>query len=252
MVGKIGIRIPSHNSLTPAFFDELLKMASTSRKIIDAKKIRARLPEKYNIAVVSTGLSYLAYLGALKKVTKGYKTSCLGKRIGKLLAKDSPEAQTLWAELLARHRIYRIFKRYFFLKANEPITIEDFGAYLKKRAHANWSIKTARSRISRLCELFADKELIEYQNGTLFPIIGTEDMARKLENKHLTLESSTEELQAKLPQQFSTNANSWPIKIEIKIEIDKNVDSQTLQMISSFITDLRKNARTQTEGYKVN
>lgn len=241
MVGKIGIRIPSHNSLTPAFFDELLKKASTSRKIIDARTIRARLPEKYSIGVVSTGLSYLAYLGALKKVPKGYKTSRLGKRIGKLLVKDSPEAKTLWAELLKRHRIYRIFKRHFSLKANEPSTIEDFGTYLKKRAHANWNIKSARSRISRLCELFADKGLIEYQNGTLFPIIETEDMALgKLESEHLTLESSTKELQAKLPQQLSANVNSWPIKIEIKIEIGKNVDSQTLQMISSFIKDLRK------------
>lgn len=241
MVGKIGIRIPSHNSLTPAFFDELLKKASTSRKIIDAGKIRARLPEKYSIGVVSTGLSYLAYLGALKKVSKGYKTSRLGKRIGKLLVEDSSEAKTLWAELLKRHRIYSIFKKHFSLKANEPSTIEDFGAYLKKRAHANWNIKYARSRISRLCELFADKGLIEYQNGTLFPIIESEDMApRKLESGHLTLESSTEELQAKLPQELSTNVNSWPIKIEIKIEIGKKVDSQTLQMISSFIKDLRK------------
>ena len=250
MVGKIGIRIPSHNSLTPAFFDELLIKASTSRKVINAKKIRSRLPEKYSIAVVSTGLSYLAYLGVLKKVPKGYKTSRLGKRIGKLLVKDSPEAKTLWAEILKRHRIYRLFRRYFSLKANETSTIEDFGAYLKKRAHANWNIKSARSRISRLCELFADKGLIEYQNGTLFPVIEARDTAlMELENKHLTLESSTKELQVNLPQQLSTSVNSWPIKIEIKIEIAKNVDSQTLQMISSFIKDLRfdKNEKQRSD-----
>ena len=86
-----------------------------------------------------------------------------------------------------------------------------------------------------MCELLADKELIEYHDGKLFPVIETED------GEHRELKSSIVEPPEQLPQQFAINANEWPIKIEIKIEIAENVDSKTLQMISSFIKDLKKN-----------
>jgi len=227
--GKIGIRIPSHNSLTPSFLDELLKTAATSRKIVDSHRIRRRLPEKYHIAIVSTGLSYLAYLGALKKVHRSYKPSRLGKKIGKLLAKDQlEEANVAWSELLTRHRLFGIFKKYFASKDSKHGTIEDFGLYLRKRAHAKWNISAIRSRVSRLCELFADKGLIEYQNGDLSPI--------NIEHeKHDTLSVSpiSNRPQSVLP------APKPSIKMEIKIEISDKIDPKLLEMILSFLKDMK-------------
>jgi len=242
--GKIGIRIPSHNSLTPSFLDELLKTTATSRKVIDAHRIRSRLPEKCHVAIVSTGLSYLAYLGALKKVHKGYKPSRLGKKIGKLLAQDRmEEANVAWGELLKRHRLFGVFKKYFSSKDNRQGTIEDFGLYLRKRAHAKWDISAVRSRVSRLCELFAEKNLIEYQNGDLLPI----DLEQK-EPDILDIPSSMNKPQLVLPApnpvgestQISVSTNSWPIKMEIKIEISDRIDPKLLEMILSFFKDMKR------------
>jgi len=257
--GKIGIRIPSHNSLTPSFLDELLKTAATSRKIVEAHRIRRRLPEKYHIAIVSTGLSYLAYLGALKKVKRGYKPSRLGKKIGKLLAKDRiEEANVAWSELLKRHRLFRVFGKYFSGKDNKQGTLEDFGLYLRKRAHAKWDISAIRSRVSRLCELFAEKGLIEYQNNDLSPInleqeelhtLGVSSLMKKpqivLSTPPPLKESSLEDVMKKpspatKPPSISMTTNSWPIKIEIKMEVSDRAKAEVIAMILSFLKDLQK------------
>jgi len=259
--GKIGIKIPSHNSLTPSFLDELLKMAATSRKIVDAHKITRRLPEKYHIAIVSTGLSYLVYLGALKKVHSGYKPTPLGKKIGKLLAKDHlEEANATWNELLKRHRLFQVFNKYFSSKDNKQGTLEDFGLYLRKRAHAKWDISAVRSRVSRLCELFAEKGLIEYQNDDLSPIdleqkeLDTLDVSSPMKKPQVTLstptlkDNSLEGVMEKInpdtkPPVISMTANSWPIKIEIKMEVSERANAQVIAMILSFLKDLQKTCR---------
>lgn len=243
MPGKIGIRIPSHNSLTPSLLDELLKMAVTSRKIVDARRIRRRLPEKYHIAIVSTGLSYLAYLGAVKKIHKGYKPSRLGKKIGKLLAQERlEEANVAWSELLKRHRLFRVFKKYFSTHSEELWTLEDFSSYLKRRAHAKWDLSGARSRVSRLCELFAEKGLIEYQNNHLFPI----DLKREEPN---TFDITPLTSQPPVMPSAQTNRevkcisvpiDSWPIRMEIKMEISDKVDPRILELIFSFLKEIRR------------
>jgi len=256
--GKIGIRIPSHNSLTPSFLDELLKTAATCRKIVDAHRIRRRLPEKYHIAIVSTGLSYLSYLGALKKVKRGYKPSRLGKKIGKLLAKDRiEEANVAWSELLKRHRLFRVFGKYLSGKDNKQGTLEDFGLYLRKRAHAKWDISAIRSRVSRLCELFAEKGLIEYQNGDLSPIdleqeelytLGVSSLMKKPQvilSTSTLKDSSLEDVikkpsPATKPPSISMTTNSWPIKIEIKMEVSDRANAEVMAMILSFLKDLQK------------
>lgn len=244
MPGKIGIRIPSHNSLTPTFLDELLRTVATSRKLADARRIRSRLPEKRHIAIVSTGLSYLTYLGALKKVGRGYKPTRLGKKTGKLLAKDRiEEANVAWGELLKRHRLFGVFKRYFSSKNNKHGTIEDFGLYLRKRAHARWNISTIRSRVSRLCELFAEKGLIEYQNGDLLPI----DLEQK-EQDTLGVSSPLNKPQTVLPTpspvkddlSHSVSTTTWPIKMEVKIQISDRIDPKLLEMILSFLKDIKR------------
>lgn len=244
MPGKIGIRIPSHNSLTPTFLDELLKTVATSRKLADARRTRRRLDEKYHIAIVSTGLSYLTYLGAVKKVSKGYKPTRLGKKIGKLLAQDRiEEADVAWGELLERHRLFGVFKRYFSSKNNKRGTIEDFGLYLRKRAHAKWDMSAIRSRVSRLCELFAQKGLIEYQNGDLSPI----DLEHK-EQDTLRVSSPLSKPQTVLPTPnpakddflHFVSTNSWPIKMEVKIQISDRIDPKLLEMILSFLKDMKR------------
>lgn len=244
LTGKIGIRIPSHNSLTPIFFDELLKTVATSRKPADARRIRSRLPEKYHIAIVSTGLSYLTYLGTIKKVNKGYKPTRFGKKIGKLLAQDRiDEANIVWGELLKHHRLSGVFKRYFASKNNKHGTIEDFGLYLRKRAHARWDVSVIRSRISRLCELFAEKGLIEYQNGDLWPI----DPEQKEQNT-LSVTSLLGKPQTVLPTSnpskndfsHSVSTYSWPIKMEVKIQISDKIDPELLEMILSFLRDMKR------------
>lgn len=256
--GKTGIRIPSHNSLTASFSDELLKMAATSRKTVDARRIRCRLPEKYHIAIVSTGLSYLAYLGALKKVHRGYKPSRLGRKIGKLLARDRvEEANVAWGELLKRHRLSRVFEKYFSSKGNKHGTLEDFGLYVKKKSHAKWNISEVRSRISRLCELFAEKGLIEYQNGNLSPIdveqkeLEASGVLSSMNMPQIGLpvpslkDSSLEDMMTKPSQamklpNISVITNSWPMKIEIRIEVSDRANSEVIAMILSFLKDLQK------------
>ena len=242
MPGKIGIRIPSHNSLTPSFLDELIRTAATSRKIIDAHKIRRRFPEKPHIAIVSTGLSYLAYLGALKKVRRGYKTTRTGKKIGKLIAQeDMEEANVLWGELLKRHRLHKVFQRYFAKNDGKQGTIEDFGVYLRNRAHAKWNIPTIRSRISRLCELFADKGLIEYQNGDLSPISNEEETLNTSEFSSSTNRTQVHDTLASTQKsgQASISSNSWPIRMEINFVISKGIDPKILEMILSFLKDMK-------------
>lgn len=223
-------------------------MAATSRKIVDAHRIRRRLPEKYHIAIISTGLSYLAYLGALRKVKGGYKPSRFGKKIGKLLAKELlEEASVAWSELLKRHRLYRVFKKYFATHSEELWSLEDFGLYLKRRTHAKWDVSSIRSRISRICELFAEKGLIEYQNGHLSPINQEEkeleissvsSNINKLQIAMPTSRSAQEEL-----TQVSVSTNSWPVKMEIKIQISDRIDPKLLEMILSFL----KNMKTSSE-----
>ena len=245
MTGKIGIRIPSHNSLTPSFLDELLKTVATSRKIADAHRIRRRLPEKYHIAIVSTGLSYLAYLGALKKVKRGYKPSRLGKKIGKLLAKDrTEEADVEWGKLLRRHKLFKIFQKYFSRSDNKHGTIEDFSLYLRKRAHAKWNVSAIRSRVSRLCELFAEKALIEYQNGNLSPIdieekeVETFGVSSPMNKPQIVMPAPRPALEKLTPVSVSTDY--WPIKIEIKIEVSDKIDPKLLEMILSFFKDMKR------------
>ena len=244
MVGKTGIRIPSHNSLTPSFLDELLKTAATSRKTIVASRIRLRLEQRYHIGIVSTGLSYLAYLGALKKIHKGYKPSRLGKKIGKLLAQERLEETSLaWSTLLKRHKLFGVFKRYFSTQSEQLWTLEDFSAYLKRRAHAKWNLSGTRSRVSRLCELFAEKGLIGYQNNHLFPV----DFVHE---EHNTLETASPiSQQPVMPlarqknrevKRISVPINSWPIRMEIKMEISDKIDPKILNLIFSFLKELRK------------
>ena len=242
MPGRIGIKIPSHNSLTTSFLDELLKVAATSRKKIVPKRIRLRLEQKYHVGIVSTGLSYLAYLGALKKIHKGYKPNRLGKKIGKLLAQEHlEEANVAWSELLKRHRLFRVFERYFSTNEEERWTLEDFSLYLKRRAHAKWNISGARSRISRLCELFAEKGLIEYQNNHLAPINLKREENHRFDIGPLT---SQPQVHSSTPhrnrESISVPVQSWPIKMEIKMEISDKVEPKTLEMIFSFLKEITK------------
>ena len=244
MPGKIGIKIPSHNSLTPSFLDELLKTVATSRKVIVPRRIRLRLEQRYHIGIVSTGLSYLAYLGALKKIHKGYKPSRLGKKIGKLLARERlEEANLAWSELLKRHRLFGVFKRYFSTHSDGQWTLEDFSSYLKRRAHAKWDLSGARSRVSRLCELFAEKDLIEYQNNHLSPI----DLKHE-EPNIFDVGPPTSQPRA-LPTAPQMNRNvksisvpidSWPIRMEIKMEISDKVDPRILELIFSFLKEIKR------------
>jgi len=244
MVGKSGIKIPSHNSLTPPFLDELLKTAATSRKTIVASRIRLRIEQRYHIGIVSTGLSYLAYLGALKKIHNGYKPSLIGKKIGKLLAQERfEEANLAWSKLLKRHRLFGVFKKYFSAHSEEPGTLEDFSSYLRRRAHAKWSLSGARSRVSRLCELFAEKGLIEYQNNHLSPI----DFGYEEPNTVDVTPSLTQQPVAPLATQtdkkvksISVPTDSWPIKMEIKIEISDKVEARILELIFSFLKEIRR------------
>jgi len=244
MPGKIGINIPSHNSLTPSFLDELLKTAATSRKTIVAGGIRQRLEQRYHIGIVSTGLSYLAYLGALKKIHNGYKLSRSGKKIGKLLAQERlEEANLAWGELLRRHRLFGVFKRYFSTQSEERWTLDDFSSYLKRRAHAKWDLSGARSRVSRLCELFAEKGLIEYQNNHLSPIDHEHEEPSTFDIPPLTSQPS---VMPSTPQtnrevkRISVPTDSWPIRMEIKMEISDKVDPKILELIFSFLKEMRK------------
>jgi hypothetical protein len=245
MTGNIGIRIPSHNSLTPYLLDELLKAVATSRKIPDARKIRQHLPEKCHIAIVSTGLSYLAYLAALKKVKGGYKPTRLGKRIGRLLAKDrTEEASVAWGELLRRHRLHRIFLRFLSKSDEKHGTIDDFSSYLRRRAHAKWNVSAVRSRVSRLCELFAEKGLIDYQNGILSPVDVEE---KELETSGISSPVGRSQTVIPAPDlneekmtQFSVSDNSWPIKIEVKIHISDKINPELLEVIFSFLKDMKR------------
>ena len=166
----------------------------------------------------------------------------MGKKIGKSLAKDQlEEANTAWAQLLERHRLYDVFKRYFG-KGNDTKTIEDFGLYLKKRGRAKWDVSLARSRLSRLCELFADKGLIEYQNGHLSPI-GTQDQEPSNEKDLLpTLEyaSKNETAMQTSPPSISLFSDLWPIKIDIRIEISDKADPKIFQMVLTFLKEMRE------------
>jgi hypothetical protein len=243
MPGKIGIRIPSHNSLTPSFLDEVLKTATTSRTTIAACRIRLRLEQRYHIGIVSTALSYLAYLGALKKIPKGYKPSRLGKKIGKLLAQESlEEANLAWSKLLSRHKLFGIFKRYFSTRNEELWNLEDFSLYLRKRAHAKWNLSGTRSRVSRLCELFAEKGLIEYQNGHLSPIDLEREEPDKVSIPTLTspppVRSSATQMSEDV-KHISASTDLWPIKMEIKMNISDKVDPKILEIIFSFLDKMR-------------
>ena len=244
MPGKTGIRIPSHNSLTPSFLDELLKTVATSRKTVVPRRIRLRLEQRYHIGIVSTGLSYLVYLGALKKVHKGYKPSRLGKKIGKLLAQERlEEANVAWSELLKHHRLFRVFKKYFITHSEESWTLEEFSSYLKGRAHTKWNLSGVRSRVSRLCELFAEKGLIEYLNNHLSPI----DFELEEPNtSDIAPPTSQPQVMPSPPQmirevkRISIPIDSWPIKMQIKIEISDKVDPRILELIFSFLKEIRK------------
>jgi len=183
-------------------------------------------------------------LGAIKKVSNGYKPTRFGKKIGKLLARDRiDEANVAWGELLKRHRLFGVFTRYFSSKNGKHGTIEDFGLYLRKRAHAGWDISAIRSRVSRLCELFAEKGLIEYQNGDLWPI----DIEQK-ERDTLGVSYPLNKPQTVLPTpnpakddfSHSVSTNSWPFKMEVKIQISDRIDSKLLEKILSFLKDIKR------------
>lgn len=256
MAGKIGIIIPSHNSLRPSLFDELLRAVATSRKTADAHGIKRRLQEDYHIAIVSTGLSYLAYLGALRKVQGGYRPTNLGKRIGKMLAKGLvQEANALWEELLKRHKLYEIFSEYLSSRTDQSRTLDDFGLYFKGRTHGKWDIAATRSRLSRLCELFAEKGLIEYQNGHLAPISLAQkesDISSmvfpigKIQTESSILGIQSKENSSQKTPAFSFDmpstavvADSSPIKIDLRIEISDKVNADVIAMILSFLKELQ-------------
>jgi len=196
------------------------------------------------MGIVSTGLSYLAYLGAFKKIHKGYKLSCLGRKIGKLLAQERlEEANLAWSELLKRHRLFGVFNRYFSANNEELWTLDDFGSYLKRRAHAKWDLSGARSRVSRLCELFAEKGLIEYQNNHLSPI---DFKGEKPDTFDVAPPTTQPPAMSSAPQMnkdvkcISVSTDSWPIRMEIKMEISDKVDPKILELIFSFLKEIRK------------
>jgi len=256
MPGRIGIKIPSHNSLTPVFFDELLRMAVTSRRNVDAHKIRRRLQGRCHIAIISTGLSYLAYLGALEKTGKSYRPSRRGKKIGKFLTQDRlEEANVAWNELLKRHKLWRVFVKFLSSDGDKYRTIEDFGLYLKRRSHAKWNISATKSRLSRLCELFADKGLIDYQSGKLSLIDVEEEEIETFDELSVRskpkiappIHTTERDLPGDVTPQpgqttempVSITADSWPIKIEIKLEISDKASKEVIAMIFSHIKDLK-------------
>lgn len=245
LVGKIGIRIPSHNSLTPSLFDELLEIVAASRKGIDVRKARLRLRERYHVGIISTGLSYLAYLGAVEKFHHGYKPTRAGKKIGKLLRQERNDAANVaWGDLLKRHKLFFIFNEYFLSKSNEQCTLDDFSLYLKKKARTTWNTSAIRSRISRLCELFAEKGLIEYQNNYLSPIGVEHRMASTLTAKSFQVEQISggipvEGMKQDGRQGDTSNDSAWPIKMEIKIEVSEKAQLEIFQMILSFLKEIR-------------
>lgn len=248
MPGKIGIRIPSHNSLTPSFFDELMKMVMTSRKETDAKKIRRRFEHKYHIAIISTGLSYLEYLGALKKTLKSYRPTRLGKKIGRFLIQDQlEEANSAWRKLLRRHKLFGVFQTFFTSKYNQNGTLEEFARYLRKRAHARWKIDAIRSRVSRLCELFAEKGLIEYEHNHI-TLTNSESVQFPESNISVGIETSNGELIAPKKRTSDLKAtDSWPVRIEIKIAVSDQADPRFLETLLSFIKDVKGKGEIGTD-----
>lgn len=183
-------------------------------------------------------------MGALKKIHKSYKPSRLGKKIGKLMAQERlEEADFAWSELLKRHRLFGVFKRYFSTHDKKLWTLEYFSSYLKRRAHAKWNLSGARSRVSRLCELFAEKGLIEYENNHLSPInfedkeSNTFDFATPASQPNVI--SPDPETGRKI-ESISVPINSWPIKMEIKLEISDKVEPRILELIFSFLKEIGK------------
>ncbi|MGD8505095.1 MAG: hypothetical protein PVF15_00325, partial [Candidatus Bathyarchaeota archaeon] len=186
-----------------------------------------------------------------KRLHKGYKPTRLGKKIGKYLAQERwEEANLAWKELLERHKLFKIFEKYFSSQADGLWTVRDFGSFLKRKAHAKWDLSVARSRISRLCELFAEKGLIEYQNDYLSPIDfkhkerGTFDTRPPTNQPPVVTSARTMNRGAK---RISVPINSWPIRIEIKMDISDRTDPRILELIFSFLKDMR----TNSEGLRI-
>lgn len=248
MPGKIGIRIPSHNSLTPSFLDELMKIVVLSRKETDAHKIRQRFERKYHIAIISTGLSYLEYLGALKKTLKSYRPTRLGKRIGRFLIKEQlSEANSAWRKLLKHHKLFGIFQRFFTSKYCQNGTLEEFTRYIRKRAHAKWKTNAIRSRISRLCELFADKGLIEYEHDHITLINSKNGQFLENDTSIFVENSIGEQIAPKNEVSDLKIVDSWPVRIEIKISVSDHANPKFLQTLLSFVKDLKANGEIRTD-----
>lgn len=243
MPSKISIKIPAHNSLTPTRLDDLLRIVATSRKAIDARKVRYRLPEKYHIAIVSTGLSYLQYLGALKKIKRGYKATSSGKNIGTLLKLKSERADAAWSELLKRHIIYQLFYEYFALESNKPKTVEGFGLFLKDKAGKKWNESFLKNRVVRLCELYADKGLIKHKNDEISPF---EESLQAVAGEKTqpygqhTLAEQIPSLAINQPSSISASSMGGPLKVEVKIEISDKVAPEVMAMILSFLKGMEK------------
>jgi len=151
------------------FLDRIVLALFNLSKPSTSKEIREKDAKLPAAQATGRGAAFLVYLGLAQE--KGgrnmFELIGLGREIGVNKVQGKEEAANkLWQEALTKHPLYGYIKDYIADKGGgvqgSPIGLGD---YLRQIAQADWSPSFYREGGKRLCQLYASKGLLAYDQA---------------------------------------------------------------------------------------
>jgi len=220
-----------------------LSKASNTKEL---KERDSSLPQRRTIG---RGLSYLDYLGVVKrKGGKGiYELTDDGRKIGVALYQNENEkADEIWRGLLKNHSLHKHIQNYIQEKGG-GIRGSSIGLaeYLRELSGEDWKTGFLRAGGQRLCELFAARGLLTFDREEDSMFLPTEMKAPTppLQPPPQLPPQPPREVTARpsSQQQFPSTMPSpalFNVDVQLKIEVSKDTSPELADKIFNFLLEL--------------
>jgi len=241
-----------------SFLDKLTLGLYRLSKASRAKELKEKDSSLPDPVTIGRALSYLEYLGVVKRTKKGiYELTEEGRKIGiELYQNQTVRADEIWRSILQNHILYEHIQNYIREKGG-GVRGSSIGLaeYLRDLAGKDWKTSFLKAGGQRLCDIFGAKGLLIYdkeEDSISFPPemeIPTPPTQLPVSpppqpSREVTAPPSSQ-------QRFSIAAHSpalFNVDVQLKIEVSKDTTPELADKIFNFLLKLsEKNVQAISE-----
>jgi len=223
-----------------SFLDKIILDLYRLSKPSTAQELKEKDSSLPDPITIGRALSYLDYLGIVRRTGgKGvYELTDEGRKIGVELYQDNRQkADEIWKVLLEKHQIYSYIKEYIQEKGG-GVRGSSIGLaeYLRDISGEKWKTAFLKAGGARLCNLFASKGLLKYDEkedeislpmeGISAPPVRQPSSATAPQGEHEVF------------LQPSSARGLFNVDIQLKIEITKDTSPELAEKVFNFLLKL--------------